>query len=436
MDLYANKKIKITKDTTTGRNILTMTDKEVINDLKKRNQKMLEGKRFYSTTKDDRYLSYITPLKTTTKKSITQCLGNDTVIIKKSDPLPLISMDIETVEINSEEVPISISIKTFNKTKLFIIDPSKLIGSTKDMAVSDLWNDFFYFILLNYNKHTIFVHNLGAFYGFFIYKALSLRFKPEEISCLIDHDNKFIQITLKLLPDAQSLPSIAFAIAKGQWKQGIEKFKVIFKDSSLAFARLRAKDRIFPVSLDDLCKILNVPGKTSGYKEEYHNLSLFNNEQLLEEFKIYSLQDAISLFDCLFKLQDMYLQDYNVDICSILSTSTLSMKIFRSKYLNVDIPILKRLDDSFIRNSYFGGATDHYQMKASNLHYYDVNSLYPFAMIKPMPYELIRKFTISSDFNLSDFFGFLKVEVNCPKNIKIPVLPSEYNGKTIFPTGT
>jgi len=412
MDLYANKKIKITKDTTTGRNILTMTDKEVINDLKKRNQKMLEGKRFYSTTKDDRYLSYITPLKTTTKKSINQCLGNDKVIIKTSDPLPFISMDIETMEINSEEVPISISIKTFNKTKLFIIDPSKLIGSTKDMAVSDLWNEFFYFILLNYNKHTIFVHNLGAFDGFFIYKALSLRFKPEEISCLIDHDNKFIQITLKLLPDAQ--------------KQGIEKFKVIFKDSY----------RIFPVSLDDLCKILNVPGKTSSYKEEYHNLSLFNNEQLLEEFKIYSLQDAISLFDCLFKLQDMYLQDYNVDICSVLSTSTLSMKIFRSKYLNVDIPILKRLDDSFIRNSYFGGATDHYQMKASNLHYYDVNSLYPFAMIKPMPYELIRKFTISSDFNLSDFFGFLKVEVNCPKDIKIPMLPSEYNGKTIFPTGT
>ena len=71
--------------------------------------------------------------------------------------------------------------------------------------------------------------------------------------------------------------------------------------------------------------------------------------------------------------------------------STLSMKIFRSKFLNVDIPILKRLDDTFIRKAYFGGATDYYRLKAENLHYYDVNSLYPFARMKDMPFDLIKK---------------------------------------------
>ena len=54
----------------------------------------------------------------------------------------------------------------------------------------------------------IFVHNLGIFYGFFIYKALSNRFKPEEVACLIDNQNKFIQFTLE-----------------------IEKLKITFKDS-------------------------------------------------------------------------------------------------------------------------------------------------------------------------------------------------------------
>jgi hypothetical protein len=133
----------------------------------------------------------------------------------------------------------------------------------------------------------------------------------------------------------------------------------------------------------------------------------------------------------------MYLIDYQVDICSILSTSTLSMKIFRSNFLNVDIPILKRLDDTFIRKAYFGGATDYYQLKAENLHYYDVNSLYPFAMMKPMPFKLIRKIIFQDNigFNLNNIFGYLKVEVTCPKNIKIPVLPCKFNGKTIFPTG-
>jgi hypothetical protein len=63
----------------------------------------------------------------------------------------------------------------------------------------------------------------------------------------------------------------------------------------------------------------------------------------------------------------MYLKDYNVDICSILSTSTLSLKIFRSQYLQVNIPILKRRDDTFTRQAYFGGATDYYKLEAENL---------------------------------------------------------------------
>jgi DNA polymerase type B, organellar and viral len=184
------------------------------------------------------------------------------------------------------------------------------------------------------------------------------------------------------LPDAQ--------------KQGINKLKIIWKDSYI----------IFPVSLNDLCSILNLPGKTSKYNPEFHNLSLFDKPSLLDEFKDYSLQDSVSLFNCIFKLQDMYLRDYQVDICSILSTSTLSMKIFRSKHLKVNIPVLKRRDDNFIRNSYFGGATDYYQLKATNIFYYDVNSLYLYAMCKPMPFELIRKFTFKEgdNFNLDKFF--------------------------------
>jgi len=100
----------------------------------------------------------------------------------------------------------------------------------------------------------IFVHNLGNFDGFFIYKCLSNRFKPLEVSCLIDSHNRFIQITLE-----------------------INKLKIVFKDSYI----------IFPVSLNDLCSILSLQGKTSIYKPEYHKITLFNkgNEKMLEEFK-------------------------------------------------------------------------------------------------------------------------------------------------------
>jgi hypothetical protein len=122
-------------------------------------------------------------------------------------------------------------------------------------------------------------------------------------------------------------------------------------------------------------------------KPEFHEITLFENSVLFKEFKEYSLQDSKCLYDCIYKLQEMYLTEYNVDISSILSTSTLSLKIFRQKFLKINIPILKRIDDTFIRNSYFGGATDYYQLKTTNLYYYDVNSLYPFALMKPMPFN-------------------------------------------------
>jgi hypothetical protein len=102
---------------------------------------------------------------------------------------------------------------------------------------------------------------LGSFDGLFIYQAVINRFKPHEGTCLIDNQNKFIQITLER-----------------------QKLKIVFKDSY----------RIFPVSLKDLCIIWNIRGKTSIYKPEYHNITLFNKEieKLLEEFKEYSLQDS------------------------------------------------------------------------------------------------------------------------------------------------
>jgi DNA polymerase type B, organellar and viral len=452
MDLYANKKIKITRNAVTGEELLTITNKQPI-----KNSGFNLGKKFYSTKSNngiplvegynnskktnDKYLSYITPIKQ--PKSLAEVVS-----LRGQDKKSFSAMDIETIDFKGKELPVSISIKTRNITKIFTIDKcckfkpcfrpsfkpyfkpctkpcykpyftprfipnttrcrfcnkSSLTRSKVNILVTDLWDKFFDFMLSNCNKDTIFVHNLGGFYGFFIYKALSNRFKPEEVSCLIDSHNKFIQITLE-----------------------IDKLKIVFKDSY----------RIFPVSLNDLCNILGLPGKSSSYNPKFHKITLFNNKQLLHNFKEYSLQDSISLFDCIYKLQEMYLTNYNVDITTILSTSTLSMKIFRSKFLNVDIPILKRLDDTFIRKSYFGGATDYYKLKAENLHYYDVNSLYPFSMMKPMPFKLLRKiiFKDNSGFNLNNFFGFLKVEVTCPKDVKVPVLPGKFKGKTIFPTG-
>jgi hypothetical protein len=82
------------------------------------------------------------------------------------------------------------------------------------------------------------------------------------------------------------------------------------------------------------------------------------------------------------------------------------------------------------------GGTDVYKKYGKNLYYYDVNSLYPFAMLNPMPYELISKGLIDlSNRTLESFFGFCIAEINCPINMIRPVLPFHHEGKTIYPVG-
>ncbi len=117
------------------------------------------------------------------------------------------------------------------------------------------------------------------------------------------------------------------------------------------------------------------------------------------------------------------------------------MKIYRSHYLKhvlpedcEALPILKSTQDSFIRKGYYGGATDYYKKYGENLHYYDVNSLYPFAQSGPMPFECLGyRDSIPS---LDTFFGFVEAIVIVPDTVVKPMLPYKVGGgRTIFPTG-
>lgn len=108
-------------------------------------------------------------------------------------------MDLETIDFNGIQIPIAISI-AYNKyeSRLFHINP-ELLKINPEKAVNNLFEEYFNFILKNndYFNH-IFVHNLGSFDGYFLYKNLlnSNIFQPSEISTIIDHHNKFIQIVV------------------------------------------------------------------------------------------------------------------------------------------------------------------------------------------------------------------------------------------------
>jgi hypothetical protein len=189
------------------------------------------------------------------------------------------------------------------------------------------------------------------------------------------------------------------------------------------------------MSLDKLCAMFAVEGKLRSYNPKFKNLELFNNFNLLQEFINYSLQDAKSLYEALFYAQNMYFNKFKVDIESVYSTATLSLKIYRTKFQKDPIFILPSNIDTFIRNSYYGGGTDVYKGFSKLVYYYDVNSLNPYAMLNPMPYNLIKKHKFMNKIKLENFFGFIEVEVLCPKDIIRPVLPFHFKGKTVYPIG-
>jgi uncharacterized protein YprB with RNaseH-like and TPR domain len=162
MDLLANKHIKITDSTIKIFKSGVQSNKTQIRNIHTLNKNL---------TRD-----HFTPLK------------NDLNLI----PNDFATMDIETINLNNNQIPIVItSYIPGVGSKLFII---KNIDNLEN-SINNLWKEYFDYIINNFNG-VIFVHNLGAFDGYFIFKHLSNIFKPTQISSIIDDKNKFIQISL------------------------------------------------------------------------------------------------------------------------------------------------------------------------------------------------------------------------------------------------
>jgi hypothetical protein len=198
---------------------------------------------------------------------------------------------------------------------------------------------------LNLHKCIIFSHNLGSFDGYFIFKGLLELpdVSMDKVNSIIDDLQRFI---------------------------GID---IIYKDTKLIF-----KDslRIFPVSLQELCSIFEVEGKLYPYNPKFNKISLFENQELLNQFVEYSRQDSICLLKALNKAQNIYINEHQVDLASIWSTSTLSFKIFRQNFLDINIPTLTKKLDGIIRLAYLGGSTDYFFKYGENLKHYDVNLIH------------------------------------------------------------
>ena len=102
----------------------------------------------------------------------------------------------------------------------------------------------------------------------------------------------------------------------------------------------------------------------------------------------------------------------------------------------------RNLDPKF-RGAYIGGIVDVYRphLEGQVGYYYDVNSLYPTAMCKPMPVGIPTPISLTRDaFQASDFFGYLEATVQAPAPDTpggyVGLLPVKLNDRLVCPGGS
>ena len=65
--------------------------------------------------------------------------------------------------------------------------------------------------------------------------------------------------------------------------------------------------------------------------------------------------------------RSLYNEKYGVDISKVVSLPSLSLLIFRTKFLEKPIQILNKSIDNIVRPTYYGGSTDVYIKHAKHV---------------------------------------------------------------------
>jgi hypothetical protein len=158
-----------------------------------------------------------------------------------------------------------------------------------------------------------------------------------------------------------------------------------------------------------------------------------------EETLKYLDMDLISLYNVIDKFKYQVYVNYKTHITKSLTLSGLAMQIFLKEYYAYNIPLINKSSlYNDIKKSYYGGITEVYIPYGKDLYYYDVNSLYPYSALNPMP-GLDCFYIDIIDKNISDcldenFFGFYYCDIET-KDDYIGLLPVRTKTGLVMPLG-
>jgi len=171
-------------------------------------------------------------------------------------------------------------------------------------------------------------------------------------------------------------------------------------------------------------------------KDDYKLINKSNWSFKNESIK-YLENDLDGLHQILVKANKSLFLNYGLDITNSLTISSLAMSLYHTKYYTkANIPLIKNTQIyRDIKLAYYGGITEVYKPYGTNLYYYDVNSLYPYASLNDMPGSVCYREEYINDFvNIQDLFGFYNCEIICEDNY-LGLLPVRESTGLIFPVG-
>nr|YP_009228201.1 plasmid related DNA polymerase [Rhizophagus fasciculatus]AJK91332.1 plasmid related DNA polymerase [Rhizophagus fasciculatus] len=318
----------------------------------------------------------------------------------------------------------------YNGTKQNVLDITKWNYNNQTM-LEQFWID-----LINHNQgRTCYFHNFGGYDAILAMPALlqlPFTFTPimkdgEIISIKVYGSKKRLLLTIK--DSIRVLPGALGRLAK-DWGAETQKdhFPHYFWNHCIEH------------TLKYVGEIPNYkcfePKRTS--QKDYEEMKeLFKNGwNFLEVSKKYILGDCKALFQILIKYFETLIYSYPIDPLKVYSAPSTAFRIWRTKQLPIlnkeglKVYDLSQSLDPQLRGGYYGGIVDVYRPHLKGVgYYYDVNSLYPTAMCKPMPVGLPKLVTLTvEEFLGTDFYGFIEATVIAPENEYIGLLPIKLNG--------
>lgn len=187
----------------------------------------------------------------------------------------------------------------------------------------------------------------------------------------------------------------------------------------------RDSARTLPDSLENLGQCFCGTGKVKDI--DYETLHL--NPKRYDYLK----QDCVLLYDVLSKYFTL-LYDRLGGTAGISAAST-ALATYRTTYQHRPLPEISEHAATLARAGYYGGRCEPFRREfeatqsAKELHCYDVNSMYPWAMRQPQPIE-----ELDIDGYHSELTGFIDCTVEV-SDCHMPILPCRTSSRLLFPTG-